>query len=197
MGHNRGWEEAASMFSGASIELKTCNAALLEATGKSWEEVCLENEPLFWGYSSRKVHDTILIVHEAFDSILKSLREVLESKLDIKKAQGCARKDKFFHSYSGTWQILWEKIGRKFGVKRLFPSNLGFPGFPGFGFFNGKEFDSLLIRRCARECHVQHEDGLLNGHVSTTYGSIYKIAFNLAGLGGWKLHGIVKPNTSQ
>ncbi|KAI8534459.1 hypothetical protein RHMOL_Rhmol10G0091300 [Rhododendron molle] len=39
MGHNRGWEEAASKFSGASIELKTCNAALLEATGKSWEEV--------------------------------------------------------------------------------------------------------------------------------------------------------------
>lgn len=39
MGHNRGWEEAASMFAGASIELKTCNAALLEATGKSWEEV--------------------------------------------------------------------------------------------------------------------------------------------------------------
>ncbi|KAK6933852.1 Histidine phosphatase superfamily, clade-1 [Dillenia turbinata] len=38
MGHNRGWEEAASMFSGASVELKTCNAALLEATGKSWEE---------------------------------------------------------------------------------------------------------------------------------------------------------------
>ncbi|KAM7501091.1 hypothetical protein LguiA_025505 [Lonicera macranthoides] len=38
MGHNRGWEEAASMFSGASIELKTCNAALLESTGKSWEE---------------------------------------------------------------------------------------------------------------------------------------------------------------
>lgn len=39
MGHNRGWEEAASIFSGAPIELKTCNAALLEATGKSWEEV--------------------------------------------------------------------------------------------------------------------------------------------------------------
>nr|XP_023903843.1 uncharacterized protein At3g52155, chloroplastic-like isoform X1 [Quercus suber] len=38
MGHNRGWEEAASMFTGASVELKTCNAALLEATGKSWEE---------------------------------------------------------------------------------------------------------------------------------------------------------------
>ncbi|KAF5962034.1 hypothetical protein HYC85_003243 [Camellia sinensis] len=34
MGHNRGWEEAASMFSGTSIELKTCDAALLEATGK-------------------------------------------------------------------------------------------------------------------------------------------------------------------
>ncbi|KAF9618339.1 hypothetical protein IFM89_000974 [Coptis chinensis] len=39
MGHNRGWEEAASMFSGSPVELKTCNAALLEATGKSWEEV--------------------------------------------------------------------------------------------------------------------------------------------------------------
>ncbi|CAH9086148.1 unnamed protein product [Cuscuta europaea] len=38
MGHNRGWEEAASMFSGALVELKTCNAALLEATGKSWKE---------------------------------------------------------------------------------------------------------------------------------------------------------------
>jgi hypothetical protein len=41
MGHNRGWEEAASMFTGTSVELKTCNAALLEATGKSWEEVWL------------------------------------------------------------------------------------------------------------------------------------------------------------
>ena len=39
MGHNRGWEEAASMFTGASVELKTCNAALLETTGKSWTEV--------------------------------------------------------------------------------------------------------------------------------------------------------------
>ncbi|KAF5948272.1 hypothetical protein HYC85_014229 [Camellia sinensis] len=38
MRHNRGWEEVASMFSGTSIELKTCNAALLEATGKSWED---------------------------------------------------------------------------------------------------------------------------------------------------------------
>lgn len=39
MGHNRGWEEAASVLSGVSVELKTCNAALLQATGKSWEEV--------------------------------------------------------------------------------------------------------------------------------------------------------------
>nr|XP_043637008.1 uncharacterized protein At3g52155, chloroplastic [Erigeron canadensis] len=41
MGHNRGWEEAASTFSGASVELKTCNAVLLEAVGKSWEEAFL------------------------------------------------------------------------------------------------------------------------------------------------------------
>lgn len=39
MGHNRGWEEAASMLCGASVELKTCNAALLETAGKSWNEV--------------------------------------------------------------------------------------------------------------------------------------------------------------
>ncbi|RDY00666.1 putative protein, chloroplastic, partial [Mucuna pruriens] len=38
MGHNKGWEEAASMLSGASVELKTCNAALLETAGKSWDE---------------------------------------------------------------------------------------------------------------------------------------------------------------
>lgn len=40
MGHNKGWEEAASMLSGASVKLKTCNAALLQAFGNSWEEVC-------------------------------------------------------------------------------------------------------------------------------------------------------------
>lgn len=43
MGHNRGWEEAATMLSGSPIELKTCNAALLEATGKSWNEVCVRH----------------------------------------------------------------------------------------------------------------------------------------------------------
>lgn len=41
MGHNKGWEEAASMFSGDSVVLKTCNAALLEASGKSWVEVSI------------------------------------------------------------------------------------------------------------------------------------------------------------
>lgn len=38
MGHNRGWEEAASILSGLSIELKTANAALLETLGSSWSE---------------------------------------------------------------------------------------------------------------------------------------------------------------
>ena len=42
MGHNKGWEEAASMFSGDSVVLETCNAALLEAAGKSWVEVSLD-----------------------------------------------------------------------------------------------------------------------------------------------------------
>lgn len=39
MGHNRGWEEAASFFSGLPVELKTANAALLETSSSSWEEV--------------------------------------------------------------------------------------------------------------------------------------------------------------
>eukprot|EP00250_Pteridium_aquilinum_P013746 c21549_g1_i1 orf=424-1200(-) len=38
MGHNRGWEEAASILSGLSIELKTANAALLKTFGSSWQE---------------------------------------------------------------------------------------------------------------------------------------------------------------
>jgi len=38
MGHNRGWEEAASTLCGVSVELKTANAALLEAPGGSWQE---------------------------------------------------------------------------------------------------------------------------------------------------------------
>ncbi|XP_059439881.1 uncharacterized protein At3g52155, chloroplastic isoform X2 [Corylus avellana] len=48
MGHNRGWEEAASTLTGASVELKTCNAALLEATGKSWEEAFALAGPGGW-----------------------------------------------------------------------------------------------------------------------------------------------------
>jgi hypothetical protein len=33
MGHNRGWKEIASVFSGFLVELKTFNTALLEASG--------------------------------------------------------------------------------------------------------------------------------------------------------------------
>jgi hypothetical protein len=60
MGHNKGWEEAASMFSGDSVLLETCNAALLEAAGKSWVEVsiiiltlskaCFFSSLLNWSY---------------------------------------------------------------------------------------------------------------------------------------------------
>ncbi|GAB2281158.1 hypothetical protein Dimus_015762 [Dionaea muscipula] len=54
MGHNRGWEEAASMLSGTSIELKTCNAALLEAAGRSWHEAfCLA------GFGGWKLHGIV------------------------------------------------------------------------------------------------------------------------------------------
>lgn len=50
------------------------------------------------------------------------------------------------------FKSFWKVIASCIKVKRLFPSNLGFPGFPGFGFFNGKEFDSLLIRRLGGHC---------------------------------------------
>mmetsp|Transcript_39589 Transcript_39589/g.99504 ORF Transcript_39589/g.99504 Transcript_39589/m.99504 type:complete len:273 (-) Transcript_39589:117-935(-) len=38
MGHNKGWEEAASSFAGTPIKLGTCNAALLLGAGSTWEE---------------------------------------------------------------------------------------------------------------------------------------------------------------
>ncbi|GBG80962.1 hypothetical protein CBR_g31519 [Chara braunii] len=39
MGHNRGWEEAASDFVGTNVELKTANAALLSVQGgETWRE---------------------------------------------------------------------------------------------------------------------------------------------------------------
>ena len=37
MGHNRGWEEAASNLSGQNVELKTANAALLQSSRKNLE----------------------------------------------------------------------------------------------------------------------------------------------------------------
>ena len=37
VGHNRGWEEAASELSGQAVELKTANACVLEAPhGADW-----------------------------------------------------------------------------------------------------------------------------------------------------------------
>ncbi|KAK9705306.1 hypothetical protein RND81_07G046900 [Saponaria officinalis] len=48
MGHNRGWEEAASTFTGSAIELKTCNAALLETHGNSWKEAFAFAAPGGW-----------------------------------------------------------------------------------------------------------------------------------------------------
>ncbi|KAG4948922.1 hypothetical protein JHK86_042161 [Glycine max] len=69
MGHNRGWEEAASMFSGATVELKTCNAALLETAGKSWDEICkrldLEASLLIQGTQNASVKATELMTLES------------------------------------------------------------------------------------------------------------------------------------
>jgi len=37
LGHNKGWEEAASSFVGRSIRLKPANAALLQGRGATWQ----------------------------------------------------------------------------------------------------------------------------------------------------------------
>ena len=38
VGHNPGWQKAVEWFSGSSVRMKTCNAALLRAEGDSWAE---------------------------------------------------------------------------------------------------------------------------------------------------------------
>lgn len=38
IGHNKGWEEAASCFAGTPVRLETANAALLQVDKTSWEE---------------------------------------------------------------------------------------------------------------------------------------------------------------
>lgn len=39
VGHNRGWEEAASSFAKQTVRLKTACAALLQVSGSAWSEV--------------------------------------------------------------------------------------------------------------------------------------------------------------
>ncbi|ANM63656.1 Phosphoglycerate mutase family protein [Arabidopsis thaliana] len=62
MGHNKGWEEAASMLSGASIKLKTCNAALLQAFGNSWEEAFALSGPGGWKLEGLVAPDSSIFV---------------------------------------------------------------------------------------------------------------------------------------
>ena len=38
IGHNPGWEDAASTLTGTSISLTTCNAAMLTVQAESWDE---------------------------------------------------------------------------------------------------------------------------------------------------------------
>lgn len=40
VGHNRGWEEAASGFCGQEVSLASASAALLQIEAASWEEAC-------------------------------------------------------------------------------------------------------------------------------------------------------------
>jgi hypothetical protein len=44
MGHNKGWQEAASDLSRVPIELQTGEAALLEMIGETWEAVMVERK---------------------------------------------------------------------------------------------------------------------------------------------------------
>jgi polyadenylate-binding protein len=42
VGHNRGWEEAASSWAQRAVRLSTASAALLETVGGSWQEALSE-----------------------------------------------------------------------------------------------------------------------------------------------------------
>lgn len=42
LGHNKGWEEAATIFAGETVRLGNSHAALLEGRGDSWEEALQE-----------------------------------------------------------------------------------------------------------------------------------------------------------
>lgn len=53
VGHNRGWEEAASeLAGGASVTLRTANAAVLDCAAPSWQEA---TETGFSGWTLRGV----------------------------------------------------------------------------------------------------------------------------------------------
>ncbi|KXZ51599.1 hypothetical protein GPECTOR_12g563 [Gonium pectorale] len=39
VGHNKGWEEAASQFAGSAVKLRTASAALLQCYSASWRDV--------------------------------------------------------------------------------------------------------------------------------------------------------------
>ncbi|KAJ4900166.1 Phosphoglycerate mutase family protein [Raphanus sativus] len=62
MGHNKGWEEAASVLSGASVKLKTCNAALLHAFGNSWDDAFALAGPGGWKLEGIVAPDSTICV---------------------------------------------------------------------------------------------------------------------------------------
>lgn len=43
LGHNKGWEEAASGWAGQHVDLDNCNAALLETEAESWTKAFAED----------------------------------------------------------------------------------------------------------------------------------------------------------
>eukprot|EP00245_Coleochaete_scutata_P005295 TRINITY_DN18747_c0_g1_i1.p1 TRINITY_DN18747_c0_g1~~TRINITY_DN18747_c0_g1_i1.p1 ORF type:complete len:285 (+),score=43.92 TRINITY_DN18747_c0_g1_i1:31-885(+) len=59
MGHNRGWEEAASEFAGQQVELKTANAALLESAGGTWQEAFVQAGEGGWSLQGLVTPDPI------------------------------------------------------------------------------------------------------------------------------------------
>lgn len=49
LGHNKGWEEAASSFVGEKVKLQPCTAALLDQHAASWEEAFQQDAAAPWG----------------------------------------------------------------------------------------------------------------------------------------------------
>ena len=103
------------MFSGASLELKTCNAALLESTGKSWEEVKYLSyfTILYWlvifakcyscfiYLSDKTIYDCVFIISRGLYTFMEEfhLKKICSERLTIMRPEKATASISSYVSY--------------------------------------------------------------------------------------------------